>query len=538
MLGSSIDRRLGHTRIVYGHAVRIIPPDQRQVIVAQASNLSEAGMFISSGEVFTIGTDLLCDVPLAADSRLALRARVAWTRAQPSGMGIEFVDLSDGDRSLLRRAIAQGHPLDWARPVKIWFEGMPQPSRAEARATPTGVVVLSELRFLRLRSRVVVCFEDDESRSGTLHDVSLRSATVPELQLAVDFDPPSVEPDATWSYRPPPPIASPPMAEEAAPAPEALIIEAELPPGVTATFDAETDGTPIVDACTEEIIIEPADDDVELVVDLTRIAGEESDADAAVAPPTTTVLSDPDDDRLPAASDTPYVIEASSDADVSHWDLQLPASETSQWQLQTEGGLVPKRRRRYAWLWAVALLMSSVTVASMAYTNLWEHVRDRLLPRPLPPPLVVSPEPTPVPASTASTLAPDEPHLAPAPSATTTVEAAATRTPTSAGGDHSRAPELIARGGRWTLVIPIRGSTAGATHYPLASPAGLAINLPRARPLLRFGEYSLKNGFRRIWVRRRGEGVHLRVFFLGDAVPTHALRLTEGSVRVELRPSP
>jgi hypothetical protein len=551
MLDTSIDRRLGHARIVFGEAVRIIPPGRHQAIVAQAANLSESGMFISSGEVFAIGTALLCDVPLSADRRLALRARVAWAKAQPSGMGIEFVDLSDGDLSLLRRAIAQGHPLDWSRPVKIWFEGMPQPSRAEARPTPSGVVVLSELRFLRLRSRVVLCFANDESRSGTLHDVTLRTraSTVPELQLAVQFDPPSAEPAATWTYWPPPPVTNAAPTEE-------VVLDAELPEA--AESDAQSPSCEALAAeppeavHAAEVIIEPADDEVELVVDLTRIATGGAAASScaagsitAVALPSPPVSAEPkvraDDDLLRLPADAPYAIEASSDP--SHWELKLPLAESSHWKLRTEGGLAPKRRRRHAWLWAIALLMSSVTVASMAYTNLWGRVRDRLLPRPLPPPLVVVAPSPPMPAST---IAGDEPHLAASPPAAGAERApsappkrsAETNAPAGSDNPPPREPELVSRRGRWTLVIPIRGSTAGATHYPLASPAGLAVNLPRAQPLLRFGEYSLTKGFRRIWVRRRGEGLHLRVFFLGDGVPSHALRFTRGSVRVELQPAP
>ena len=73
-----------------------------------------------------------------------------------------------------------------------------------------------------------------------------------------------------------------------------------------------------------------------------------------------------------------------------------------------------------------------------------------------------------------------------------------------------------------------------ATHYRLASPDGLVVNLPHARPRVAFGDYPLPEApFRLIWLRRRDEGLHLRVLFQ-DKLPGYRLKIQAGAVRVML----
>jgi len=95
-------------------------------------------------------------------------------------------------------------------------------------------------------------------------------------------------------------------------------------------------------------------------------------------------------------------------------------------------------------------------------------------------------------------------------------------------------PHVELQRGQRVLVIPLKGSTRDATHYRLASPDGLVVNLPHARPRVAFGDYPLPEApFRLIWLRRRDEGLHLRVLFQ-DKLPGYRLKIQAGAVRVML----
>jgi len=77
----------------------------------------------------------------------------------------------------------------------------------------------------------------------------------------------------------------------------------------------------------------------------------------------------------------------------------------------------------------------------------------------------------------------------------------------------------------------------GAHRYVLASPEGVAVNLPHARPKVRFGDYRVqRGGFKTIWVRRRPQGgLHLRVLHEPGSVAE--VKLTPSAVQVTLKRS-
>jgi hypothetical protein len=81
--------------------------------------------------------------------------------------------------------------------------------------------------------------------------------------------------------------------------------------------------------------------------------------------------------------------------------------------------------------------------------------------------------------------------------------------------------------------VGLTGSLAGARRYPLSAPAGVAFNLPRARPTLEMGTYETAlRGVRAVWVRPLpGGGTHVRVLFTG-ARPAPRVTLGPGAIVV------
>ena len=204
-------------------------------------------------------------------------------------------------------------------------------------------------------------------------------------------------------------------------------------------------------------------------------------------------------------------------------------------------------------MWLVALSMAGLTVASMAYTNLWQRVGDRLLlPRVQPHlgtllPLELSPGA----AGPAVLPADDEPEATAPGAADDAVDDAGPASeggeasPVPAGGEPAgavagpaSAPASALQPEGATLIIPIEGSLHEARRYVLASPDGVAVNLPHARPKVRFGDYRVqRGGFRTVWIRRRPQGgLHLRV--LHEPGSMAEVKLTQTSVQITLTPSP
>ncbi len=81
--------------------------------------------------------------------------------------------------------------------------------------------------------------------------------------------------------------------------------------------------------------------------------------------------------------------------------------------------------------------------------------------------------------------------------------------------------------------IPITGSLERAENYALAEPAGLAINLPYAQPSHGYHESLVpeSEAVRRIWVRERLGGLHVRIFFK-DGSPSCETKFEDTQIRV------
>jgi len=87
-----------------------LPEGTRQKLVAKVINVSQGGLFLA------------CDEPLPAGSLMELSFRpskdsdmveglavVRWVSEHPTGMGLEFVRLSDGERQRIGRMVASNH---------------------------------------------------------------------------------------------------------------------------------------------------------------------------------------------------------------------------------------------------------------------------------------------------------------------------------------------------------------------------------------------------------------------------------------------
>jgi hypothetical protein len=496
----TMDRREGKTRVGLEADVRMLPPGPLRTIWGSTKNICESGMFVFSAETYSVNSELLCDLCLPhPHPNLPVRGRVAWIQEQPSpGMGIEFVDLTEPDRSILGEILEE--QVVQHEDVKVWFESLTYPIRAKAARSGQSLLLRSALRFLRLSSPVVVydaaAEKQTESYSGVLQSVTLRhdySTSIPELLVRLDLTdaPPQPSLEGARLELDPAPTDAPLAPEE--PASQGEIVAQVPAPPERPTWEPSV---------LSQLPLEPLN---------TRVA----------AP-----------------------IASSSD----EWVIDLPAEdprETSDWRLEgpTEEEQGLQARRRGARPWLVALLLVALgfgtTYLTAVYTNLWARASalvaswDDEGPAPTSP---VSPPPaaTPAPAAEDNAEKPAPPPLPKQTPAPPPPKKQASRAPAKG----TLAPRVITHDGHKMLVVPLKGSTDGAVHYLLANPKGIAVNLPKAKPRAPFGDFRLgkeDHPFSLIWLHTRGDGVHVRVHF-AEGLPEHRLRILEQELRVELRP--
>lgn len=564
-------------RIDYFGDVRLLSPSREDSVVARAENLSEAGVFVTTARDAEIGAEVLCELPLAHDHVLTLRGRVAWVRpATPQGIGIEFIEVPDDAAEALREAI--GPPRQPAVRVKVRFEGMPEPVRAEALTTESGICLRTALPFLRLNSPVEFTFTDGEpaQQQGWLQDVTLEAdgrSPVPRLQVKVAQEQP-----ASLAER-----SRPEAQREAATQPEP---EACQP----ATGEDELPSV-LVD---EEMIIE----DEHEAVPLVRVKSRPTLRNSALT-----------EQLLPACADERFEDgEVSDPCERSHWDFEglpdfsaserrgpidegtpledeLPGMDPDQEDPQFWQRSSPPRRR--LGLWAAALAMLVLAIGSAHVTGFlgvaeqqvsrWIDGARALLggEQAKPPARVAKAEPEPTKAApspvviakaepTKAAIAKAEPSEAtkakaePSEATKTKAEPSeATKTkaePSQAGktapdekvakAEPSRAaPEakrktplqLEVDGALTRLRLPIKGSLRGKQSYPLANPDGLVVRLPHARSAVRHGTYKLRDGaLRTLWIKRHERGVRFRVLYRRPR-PACKLAITKRAVLVRCR---
>ncbi len=547
-------------RIDYFGDVRLFSPIGNETIVARAENLSETGVFLVTSEPCQIGQEVVCELPLGAE-RLTLRGRVAWVRPHTAsrGMGVEFLDLRREDARTLRQVV--GTPMTDSLHVSVRFEGMPEPIRAEALSTSSGIYLRTSLPFLRLNSPVELHFKDGRRppQQGWLEDVTLyadEQSPVPRLQVHVaqrhdegDAGVPSLELEDTVEVAP-----ATPAVDEAR-----SVVQA-----------AEDRALPSV-MVDESMSIDGASSECEEPVPLVQLKHR----------PTSPRPHELDEQLLPPGEDAPYELPQGP-AERSYWDFEgIPGMDPDEEDARFWERSSPPRHRLV--LWMSALMMLAIALASAHVTGFYAIARtamtrwsqsawalvDGETPKtasahplrvaslappskvgsapPLstvgsaPPPPTLAPTPTPVSTSpaiskvsspvvpTVAILAKTTLSLSPTP-VTRGPEAGEAKTTTTA--KVALRPEIAVHGHETTIRLPIYGSLRGKRSYPLAHPEGVVVRLPNARSALRYGSYALnRGGLRLLWVKRYEKGVRFRVLF-SRSKPSCRLAILKDSVRV------
>ena len=535
-------------RVRFDNNIHLLPVGGPSPVVARASNLSESGVFVTAADPWDVGTELLCELPLEHQRWLRVKGRVAWSAQAPtrSGMGIQFIDLSDQDYLQLRHTVAEGE-LTGQR-LRVWFEGMHEPVAAQAHPTSEGFTLQTALPFLRLGSEIAFARGDEQGapRRGELRAASLvvyPGDTVPRLTVQV------VGLDG-------------PLEDEE----ESFELSVEL----------DTDALSAGRIATPQAA-EPRD-------------GAVCSGVIETSPPA--ALAHPLQEQLLYEPEQAY-LGAADEAARSHWRFGEDDEEADPdfWQ-----DAAP--RRGGALLWLGALTMLGLALASAWYTGLLTRLGGALTELSAPKERTVSAQPSaapfagPVSAGPAATgtgpgveterpaLAAAAPAAASSPAAppaqakatvkpTTAAPSATASTPGMAailggaaraasapaqdGAQRSetvlqapsrvvakpskrkasvtprgaagasgafaastggRAPQLATRGGRFSLRVPLRGSLKEANIYPLADPPGLVAKLPQARSALARKHYRWSSGpVRVLWVRPQLGGVQVRFLY-------------------------
>jgi len=83
----------------------------------QTENISESGILLRTSQLLPIGTELQIEIPTPGDDPpFSLRAEVIRHSVpqveKVTGMGLKFIDLSEGDETRLRDYIAEGYPIE------------------------------------------------------------------------------------------------------------------------------------------------------------------------------------------------------------------------------------------------------------------------------------------------------------------------------------------------------------------------------------------------------------------------------------------
>ena len=538
-------------RIDYFGDVRLSSPIGNETIVARAENLSETGVFLVTSEPCQIGQEVVCELPLGAE-RLILRGRVAWVRPHTAsgGMGVEFLDLRREDARTLRQVV--GTPMTDSLHVSVRFEGMPEPIRAEALSTSSGIYLRTSLPFLRLNSPVELHFKDGRRppQQGWLEDVTLyadEQSPVPRLQVHVaqrheegGAGVPSLELEDDVEV-----AAATPAVDE-----------------VPAVVEASEDRALPSVMVDESMIADGASSECEEPMPLVQLKHR----------PTSQRPHELDEQLLPPSEDAPYELPQDP-AERSYWDFEgIPGMDPDEEDARFWERSSPPRHRLA--LWMSALVMLALALASAHVTGFYATARtamtrwsqsawaivDGETPKtasvpPLrvaslappstvgsaPPPPTLTSTPTPVSTSPAipkvtSTVVPPvatsaKTPLSPSPTpATRGPEAREAKALTTA--KVVLRPEIAVHGHETTIRLPIHGSLRGKRSYPLAHPAGVVVRLPNARSALRYGSYPLnRGGLRLLWVKRYEKGVRFRVLF-SRSKPSCRLAILKDSVRV------
>lgn len=505
LMSSVWDRR--NRRISYQVPVGVLDLKAKRVLNMSSINVSRGGMFVDTDENLAVGLPLMCNVPFGRDQQaMQLRGRVAWLRPsssshgnRPSGVGIEFVDLTDEESDRLSDIVGRNEEQSHA--LSLQLHGMASPIRGEAHLTPDGVFFRSKLPFLALESGVEFSFRDDDEDvgyQGRIVAVDVYKdpgSAVPRLQVEIELLSEEI-----------PNLADPPNEES-------LAIE-------RASAGREIDEQESEDRDCEMLEIDAADTE------------------------RTTVQSDAIPISIPQM--LPIIDAESAKEAVVHAEAR---------SLETER--VTSSAYSIARIWPAAAMLVGCTLGILAFAlsgdeqdespvavkATLEDSESRKVLALLEPPVqeqVDSEAPLALGGVRAAAAAEtheavDEPVAAPEAVAEPVMEAALP-------------PNLIAKiesiggvkisgeGKTFVIRIPIEGSLERAADYRLADPPGIAVNLPYAKPRAGFHKIvePKHEQLRTIWVRERLGGLHFRAFFANDA-PRCTVRYRAAAIVIRCR---
>jgi hypothetical protein len=555
-------------RVTYPADVRLYADRFDGHVSARSRDLGPSGIFVEAGERLAVGTPVVCEVALpSGPMRLAgLIAREQVLKAATGGeaarvgLGIQFVNIDERARAELESLIPRQQDERARQLVAIHLEGMKDALRSEALVTPEGLRVTATLPFLRDGGEVKVAFLSGSARvesRSVVRDARLLGPGVdgaPRLELTLQFMP------AVAAPVPEPRFERDEVTE---------VTQVDTPSGIATAAQVDTPSGRATAALGEILTRDRA---------LTRTAsGEDPNNTVRVRAPLAAVT------RRTSPAHTMSAIPVSGGDDTGRFmrpELSRPIGKRAALAtLALAAGLalvafgavlnrfvIEGRAKSTA---AAPGTGSAVVTARPLQGAVPEAVSAEPTRAAAAGPVAAVPPPAapvenaPVPAADSKARAgtPRAAVPAPAPHEADEVQAApqgeaaarvahlpagAAATPAGAAASGivtlpvgTPGPVVTNEAGEIVAVVPVDGSTAGAVHYALTSPRGLAVDLPHARASLPIGRHAVFNdGFRFISIRER-EGGGLRLAFTYAYYTPRLLDVTieEKAIRVRVAPA-
>lgn len=549
-------------RVKYPVDVRLLAPGQAtegervipaREVQARSHNLSASGIFVESRQLVEVGTRVLCEIPLPGGTR-RLAGEVARLQPLPFsssavGLGIRFVELDPAARTLLEALVQrQQEP---AHLVHARFEGMSESIRSQAVLTSDGVRLSAALPFLRPTSTVEISFVSGNSRvlsRGIVREAHVDSAGpdgVPRLMVDVrlqnrtgalgrpeDGADMVEEPEEVTTVDTPKKLAAQlaarPSSPRPAPEPVHRTIEraGRRPLRMRGRPRRQVPGPPL--PIPEEAVPRPSNPvwmvravkaGLGLSAALALFVIGAAVARQRLAPaPVVTVPAATAPAPIAVARVAPPP-PAAPRADEAPPPANLPPALYLPWRKgQTPAAKAPPRRP------APAAAEPTTTRAPAE-------------PAPAPAEPATAPEPPELLPPSGVRQRPDGPPPELAAPAFSTEAVLRTARPVPEG---SAGPTAFQEGEELVAEVPFEGSTEGMTHYPLAQPRGIAVNLPNARSVLALGRHSVMNdGVRWVWIRNHERGGIQVRFTLAYRTPeVRGVEVVDGRIRLRLVPAP
>jgi hypothetical protein len=520
-------------RVKYPADVRLFAGSRGGAPVpGRARDLGPTGIFVEAGERLAIGSSVVCEIafpsgPLRVSGLVAREQVLAQGPREGGrvGLGIRFVNLDAAARTLLEGLIPPDSRV--GQLMSLHFDGLKEALRGQAAVTQAGQVgdvsVITSLPFLREGNRVQVAFLSGASKvesRGQLRDVRL------------------AEPGEDGSPR----------------------LELQLQFGHGHHDDHHEDHDEITEVTAVETPAGIKTGVLEDVAARDRALTQRLRKGSRVKRGLVTIPAGPARAARTAAVLAGCLFLMAVGAAVNRFGLQGNLDKPDAKVTATSSGRPIARRiptPPAATPAAVAKAPASPIVATV----------EKPRPEVAPAPAATAPAPSPVPAAkprgprivsiwpsggraAAGTTAPAASPVAavasePGATATPTREApppesASTRETATASGittlpAGTPGPQVEEIADEIVATIPLQGSTAGAVHYPLTSPHGLAVDLPRAESVLPLGRHAIFNdGFRYISIRPR-DGGGLRIAFTYAYFTPRLLDVTIDASSVRVR---